>query len=149
MFKHILLPTDGSEFSDKAVTVAIEVAKALGAKITALHVVGAYHPVLPDEGVIVPEITVLKKRFEEEQAARAKKILGDVKEAAQRAGVACDLVVATGDVPYEMIIDQATKSNCDVIIMASHGRRGLRGILLGSETQKVLIHGKIPVLVCR
>lgn len=149
MYKHILLPTDGSKLSDKAVTEAIEVARLLGAKITALHVVGAYHPVLPDEGLIVPEITVLKKRFEEEEAARARKILGNVKAAAQRAGVACDLVVATSDAPYEMIIGHAKKSNCDVIIMASHGRRGLRGILLGSETQKVLTHSRIPVLVWR
>lgn len=149
MFKHILLPTDGSKLSNKAVKQAIEVAKALGAKITAVHVVGAYPPVLPDEGFVLPEIPALKKRFEEEAAARAKKILGSAKEAAQAAGVECSVIVATSDVPYEMIINQATKFECDLIIMASHGRRGLQGILLGSETQKVLTHSKIPVLVCR
>lgn len=149
MFQHILLPTDGSKLSYKAVQQAIEVAKALGAKITALHIVGGYHPVLRDEGFAMPEIPALKKRLEEEEAAGAKKILGPVKEAAQMSGVECDLVVATSDVPYEMIINQATKFKCDLIIMASHGRRGLQGILLGSETQKVLTHSKIPVLVCR
>src|ERR1019366_2728808 len=149
MVTHILLPTDGSKLSNKAVRQAIEFAKALGAKITAVHVVGGYHLALPDEGFAMPEIPALKKRFEEEEAARAKKILGSVKEAAEMAGVECAVVVATGDVPYEMIINQATKFKCDLIIMASHGRRGLQGILLGSETQKVLTHSKIPVLVCR
>ncbi len=149
MIKHILLPTDGSKLSNKAVKQAIEFAKALGAKITAVHVVGGYHQILPDDGFVMPEIPALKKRFEEQEAARAKTILDSVKEAAQMAGVECYVVVATGDMPYEMIIKQATKSKCDLIIMASHGRRGFQGILLGSETQKVLTHSKIPVLVCR
>ena len=149
MVKHILLPTDGSKLSNKAVKQAIEFAKALGAKITAVHVVGGYHLAQPDEGFVMPDIPALKKRFEAEEAARAKKILDSVKKAAQTAGVACDVVVATSDVPYEMIINQATKFKCDLIVMASHGRRGLQGILLGSETQKVLTHSKIPVLVCR
>ena len=149
MFKHILLPTDGSEFSDKAVTVAIEVAKAFGAKLTVLHIVSGYHLVLQDEGLAMPQIAVLKKRLEEEKAAGAKTILGSVQEAVRMAGVECDAVVATSDVPYEMIIDQATRFKCDLIVMASHGRRGLAAILLGSETQKVLTHSKIPVLVCR
>ena len=149
MFKHILLPTDGSKLSNKAVKQAIEVAKELGAKITAVHIVGDYHLALPDEGFEMPEIPTLKKRFEEEGATRAKKILGAVKAAAKIAGVECDVVMATSDVPYKTIINEATKFKCDLIVMASHGRRGLDGILLGSETQKVLTHSKIPVLVCR
>jgi len=149
MFKQILLPTDGSELSGKAVKQAIEVAKALGAKITALHIVGNYHLVLQDEGFSTPQIAVLKKRLEEEKAARAKRILGSVEEAAKTAGVECDVATAISDVPYEMIIEQATRFKCDLIVMASHGRRGLQGFLLGSETQKVLTHSKIPVLVCR
>ena len=149
MFKHILLPTDGSELSNKAVKQAIEVAKALGAKITALHIMDSYHMVLHDEGLAMPEIAALKTRLGEEKAARAKKILGAIEEAAETASVECDAVVATSDVPYEMIIDQATRFKCDLIVMASHGRSGLQGILLGSVTQKVLTHSKIPVLVCR
>jgi nucleotide-binding universal stress UspA family protein len=149
MFKHILLPTDGSKLSDNAVKQAIEVAKAFGARITAVHVVGNYHLLQPDEGFVLPEIPAMTKRFAEEEAIRAKKVLGSVKETVQMAGVHCDVIVATGDVPYEMIIDQATRFDCDLIVMASHGRRGLEGILLGSETQKVLTHSRIPVLVCR
>ena len=149
MFKHILLATDGSTLSDQAVQPAIRLANALGAKITAVHVVGEYHLHLHDEGFAMPNIPALKMRFEEEEAARADKILGAVKKAAADAGVACFSAVLTGDVPYERIIEQAEKSNCDVIVMASHGRQGLQSILLGSETQKVLTHSKIPVLVCR
>jgi nucleotide-binding universal stress UspA family protein len=149
MFKHILLPTDGSKLSNKAVKRAIQLAQALGAKITAVHVIGEYSLRVQDEGFVMPEIPALKKRFEQEEAARAKKILGAVKESARKANVDCDVVTVSSNVPYEMIIKQASKSKCDLIMMASHGRRGLQGFLLGSETQKVLTHSKIPVLVCR
>lgn len=149
MFKHILLPTDGSKLSDKAVRAAIRLAGELGAKITAVHVAGEYRMALPSEGYVMREIPALKKRFEEEAAARAKKMLGAVKAAADRGGVDCDTVVVSGEIPYEMIIKQAGKSRCDVIMMASHGRRGLQALLLGSETQRVLTHSKIPVLVVR
>ena len=149
MYKHILVPTDGSELSHQAVTQAIKLAKAVGAKLTALHVVGSHHLVLPGDSFATPEVASLIQRVEEEEATRAKQILGPIKEAAKTAGVECDVIVATSEVPYEMIIDQATRFDCDLIIMASHGRSGLQGILLGSVTQKVLTHSKIPVLVCR
>lgn len=149
MFKHILLPTDGSELSARAVQQAIEVAKAFGARITAIHMVGAYNPARYDAAFSMPAMPELKKRFEEAEAELANKILGSVKDAAQKAGVECESVVAVGSVPYEMIVKQAAKSQCDLIVMASHGRRGLEGLLLGSETQRVLTHSKVPVLVCR
>ena len=149
MFQHILVPTDGSEISDKAIRQAIELARALGARITALHIVNELHLHLPDEGFPIPELPALKRRYADDAAAHAKTILGSVKEAAKIAGIECDVATATSDTPYEMIIDQATRFKCDLIVMASHGRRGLQGILLGSETQKVLTHSKIPVLVCR
>ncbi len=149
MFKHILLPTDGSKLSDKAVKQAIKVAGALGAKITAVNVLGEYNLHLQDEGFVMPEIPALKKRFEEAEAARAKKILDAVRKSASEAGVECDAVTVTSDVPYDAIIKQAKKSGCDLIMMASHGRKGLEGLLLGSETAKVLTHSKIPVLVVR
>jgi len=149
MFKHILLTTDGSKLSDKAVKQAISVAKALGAQITAVNVVGEYHLNLQDEGFAMPELPALKKRFEEAEAARAKKILDAVRKSAGQAGVKCDAVTVTSDLPYDAIIKQAKKSRCDVIVMASHGRKGLQGLLLGSETVKVLTHSTIPVLVCR
>jgi len=149
MFKHILLPTDGSKLSDQGVKQTIKMAKALGAKITAVHVVNNYHVVLQDEGFLMPDVPVLRKRLEEIRSRQVREILGSVKEAADKVGVRCDTVVAIGDMPYEMIIKQAKKSKCDLIMMASHGRRGIKGILLGSETAKVLTHSKIPVLVLR
>jgi nucleotide-binding universal stress UspA family protein len=149
MFKHILVPMDGSELSTQAAGKAIELAKSLGAKITALNVVPTYKQVFESEGFIMPRIPSLEERFNEEAAARANKILGQAKQAAAAAGVQCFSAIATGDVPYRQIIDQAVKSKCDLILMASHGRRGLDALILGSETQKVLTHSKIPVLVCR
>jgi nucleotide-binding universal stress UspA family protein len=149
MFKHILLPTDGSKFSDKGVKQTIKMAKALGANITAVHVVSNYHLVSQDEGFVMPDVPVLRKRLEEIRLTQIRAILGSVRHAANNAGVRCDTVVAIGDTPYKMIIKQAKKSRCDLIMMVSHGRRGIRSMLLGSETAKVLTHSKIPVLVLR
>ncbi len=149
MYDHILVPTDGSRLSDNAVKRAIEIAKRLGARITALHVVGQHPPQFKDEGYEVGEMRTLKTRFEEAEAERARKILATARGAAAAAGVACDTVTIAGESAYEKIIEQADKLKCDLIVMASHGRRGLQGLLLGSETTKVLTHCKIPVLVCR
>jgi nucleotide-binding universal stress UspA family protein len=102
-----------------------------------------------DEGFMMPVMPTLKKDFEDRLAAHANEILSLVQERARKAGVKCNTAVATGDTPYETIIKQARKSKCDLIMMASHGRSGIKGILLGSETAKVLTHSKIPVLVVR
>ena len=149
MFKHILFPTDGSPHSGVALTRAAMLAKLLGSKLTALYVTGAYHPAYESEGFLMPEMKTLRKRFEEAEAARANKILDEVKKVAGEIGVTCESVTATGDVPYRTIIEQTAKSGCDMIVMASHGRRGLEGVLMGSVTQQVLTHSKVPVLVCR
>jgi len=149
MFKHILVPTDGSSLSERTAQHAIKVAKALGAKITAVHVMGGYDIMLANEYLGTPDIPDLRQRFAQEMAAQAKQILSPVKKAAVEAGVECDTVVATSDSIYEMIMKQAGQSGCDLIMMASHGKKGLNGVLLGSETQKVLTHSKIPVLVCK
>ena len=149
MIKHILFATDGSELSREAAKKAIQLANALGAKITALTVVHAFHAAFENEGFIMPDMPALKERYEDEAKVLASKIVEDVKKMAGGAGVQCFSAVIVGDVPYEAIIRQAGKSKCDMIVMASHGRRGLQGILLGSETQKVLTHSKIPVLVLR
>jgi nucleotide-binding universal stress UspA family protein len=149
MFKHILFPTDGSPHSGVALTKAAMLAKLLGSKLTAMHVTGAYHPAYENEGFLMPEMKTLRKRFEEAETERANKMLEEVKKQAAGLGVQCAAVIATGDTPYRAIIEQAGKSGCDLIVMASHGRRGLEGVLLGSETQQVLTHSKVPVLVCR
>ena len=148
MFKHILLPTDGSKLSDKGVRETIKMAKALRAKITAVNVVGNYHQRLHDEGFVLPVIPALRKDFEDRAAAHAKEILDPVREAAGKAGVKCDTVVATGDLPYEMIINQAKRSKCDLIMMASHGRSGIKSILLGSETVRYWRTPRYPCWYC-
>jgi len=148
MYTHILFPTDGSKLSDNAAQHAIMIAKRLGAKITALHVTGQFPPIVQDESGGGASLRAMME-FEQAEAQRAEKILGAVKEAADKAGVECATVTISGSVPYAMIIEEANKLQCDLIVMASHGRRGLRGLLLGSETVRVLTHSKIPVLVCR
>jgi nucleotide-binding universal stress UspA family protein len=148
MFKHILVPTDGSKLSEKAVKGALEFAKALGAKLTVLHVTPQFRVVV-DEGFVLPNSSSLKKRFEEESMERAGKILDAVKRQAGAVGVPVDGVAAASDTPWDEIINQAKKGKCDLIMMASHGRRGITGVLLGSETAKVLTHSKVPVLVYR
>ncbi len=149
MFKHILFPTDGSPLSNVALPKAALLAKVLAAKFTAVHVVGEYHPAFESAGFLMPEMKLLRKRFEEEGQARAHKVLDEVTKLAAGMGVECTPVIATSDLPYRAIIEQAGKSGCDLIVMASHGRRGLEAVLIASETQKVLTHSKIPVLVCR
>jgi nucleotide-binding universal stress UspA family protein len=148
MFKHILLPTDGSKLSDRAVQRGITFAKEIKAHITAVHVVPEFQMIV-EEGFVSPMTSELKRRFERESLAHAGKLLGKVEKAAKEAGVKCETVAVVSDLPYQQIIETARKKKCDLIMMASHGRRGLSGLLLGSETAKVLTHSKVPVLVVR
>jgi nucleotide-binding universal stress UspA family protein len=150
MYRSILVPTDGSNLSARAVTQAIAFARATGARLTTLCVMPEFL-VRPTAGFTLPEsmLEPVRKQLEAEKRAKCQAIVDRVCTDAAAADVACGGVLAISDAPYEAIIKQATKSKCDLIIMASHGRRGLQGILLGSETQKVLTHSKIPVLVVR
>ena len=147
MFKHILLPTDGSKLSAKAVKRGIDLAKKSRARVTAIHVVPEFK-LMVDEGITMLS-AALKKRFEEEGRARAQKMLDDIARQARARGVRCTTLCMASDLPYQQIIAAARKKKCDLILMASHGRRGLSSLLLGSETAKVLIHTKVPVLVVR
>jgi nucleotide-binding universal stress UspA family protein len=148
MYKHILVATDGSKLSAKAVKTAVRLAKTLGAKLTAAYVISPYVPPMYSEAVAyAPPITLQKYR---QLAGReAKKALAGAEIEAQTAGISCSTVSTTNEQPWLGIVRTAQSRKCDVIVMASHGRRGLSGLLLGSETNKVLTHSKIPVLVCR
>lgn len=148
MFKHVLLPTDGSKLSDQAVKRGIAFAKAIGARVTCIHVVPEFG-LMADEGFMAPTSSQLKQRFEEESRLRAKKVMDSIEQKAKNAGVEFEGLIVTSDFPYQQIIYAAEKRKCDLIMMASHGRRGLSSLLLGSETAKVLTHSKIPVLVVR
>ena len=147
MFKHILVPTDGSEFSKDTVRRAVSFAKDAGAQITAFYAKPEFPVTYYGEGVLID--TTSPDKFAELAESQAQEILGFVESLCKEAGVPCNKVSATSDIPYEAIIAAATQSECDLIFMASHGRRGLASLLLGSETQKVLTHSTIPVLVYR
>ena len=148
MYKHILLPTDGSRLAAKGVAQGIALAQSIGAKVTVLNVAPEFQMII-DEGFILPNFTVIKKRFDEQTAKQAKKIVDAAASDAQASGLKCETAVEQSARPYEAILRQAKKSKCDLIVMSSHGRTGLASLLLGSETAKVLTHSKIPVVVVR
>ena len=148
MFRHILLPTDGSKLSDRAVQRGLDLAVTMNARVTSIHVIPEYRMVA-DEGFVLPMSVELQRRYEEEAEKHSKKMIEKIAKRAEAAGVKHEGVVVTSDVPYQEIIELARKKKCDLIVMASHGRRGLAGLLLGSETAKVLTHAKVPVLVIR
>jgi nucleotide-binding universal stress UspA family protein len=145
MYKHILLPTDGSELSKKAIDHGIALAKAVNAKVTALIVATPIHALVVEPDLVTGPLDQYKKLV----ADRTEKYLSIVRDAAAASGVICDGVQIEHDHPYEAIIDTATKNGCDLIIMASHGLSGVSPIMLGSETLKVLTQTTIPVLVYR
>lgn len=146
MFKNILVPTDGSEQSQAAVRTAVDLAKLHGARLTGIHVIPDYHLLIAYEGAFDP---ITEERIEEEAKARAASYLAYVEEAARGAGVPCRTVCETSDHPYDAILRTAETHGCDLIVMTSHGRKGLAAVLLGSETRKVLTHARMPVLVVR
>lgn len=149
MYTHIMLPLDGSTLSQKAERECIALAKWAGARITALHVVSAFHLHYQPWGAPRSVHRKIEKDHEDEARQRAQRMLGEVAARAGAAAVACDPVVVVGDHPYEEIIRSAQERGCDLIMMASHGHRGLDAVLLGSETAKVLTHCTVPVLVVR
>ena len=146
MFKNILIPTDGSEQSQGAVRKGVELAKLHQARVTGIHVIPDYHLLIAYEGAFDP---VTEERIEEEARTRAETYLGFIRQAASAAGVECATVCETSDHPYEAILRACETNACDLILMTSHGRKGLAAVLLGSETRKVLTHATVPVLVVR
>jgi nucleotide-binding universal stress UspA family protein len=145
MYKRILIPTDGTGASQRAVLAGVDFARELGAEIVGLTVTPSFHVLSTNSEVLedTPE------QFAAGSAARARRILAEIENTAREAGVACCAVHAVDDDPWAAIVATARDQGCDLISMASHGRRGLKGLLLGSETQKVLVHSAIPVLVHR
>jgi len=163
MFKHILLPTDGSELSVAAIDQGIRFAKSIGAKVTGLCVMPLHYKFLYAAQIPTEAMEQSAKRCKElaeaylatiEKGAEIAKELAEaylyaIVKKAKAAEVSCDVVYERNDSPYEAIIRVAEQKGCDLIMMASHGRRGVGALLIGSETQKVLTHSKIPVLVYR
>lgn len=147
MFKNILVPTDGSQFSEKAVAKGVGLAKAVGAKVTAFFAAPPATPIVYRHHLPVGYAQPAEhQRLIEETATR---YLGFVEEAARTAGVAFESVRATSDFPDEEILKVAQRHGCDLIVMASHGQSGLRGVLVGSVAQRVINKATIPVLIVK
>jgi len=147
MFKHLLVPTDGSELSQETARRAISFAKEAGARVTAFFAKPEYPVSYYGEGALIDPTT--PERFAELSEQQAQQTLEGIRSLGREAGVEVNSLSTTSDIPYQAIIDAALEANCDLIFMASHGRRGFSALLLGSETNKVLTHSTIPVLVYR
>jgi nucleotide-binding universal stress UspA family protein len=145
MYQHVLLPTDGSALSERAARDGVRFAKSLGAQLTVLHITPVTYPFELYE-YSVADRTVEFEEFWKKKAARA---LEPLERMAHDAGVACTAVHRVAESPSEAIISVTAERGCDVVFMASHGRRGVSALLIGSETNKVLTHSSIPVIVWR
>ena len=143
MYTHILLPTDGSALSDAAVLKGLRLARLLGARVSGLHVTPEFHVLTYRTDML--EDT--REEFAADSKAHAEKYLANIVKAAKEESVPCHVEAVSSDHPADAIVRAAERLGCDLIVMASHGRRGAKGLLLGSETQKVLTHCKVPVLV--
>lgn len=145
MFKHILIPTDGSELSNMAIAQGVKFAREINARITGITVTMPYHFFALEATMLVDSMDL----YAADTKAMAARNLQVLKDAAQAAGVECATVHRVSEHPYEEIVKAAHEASCDVIFMASHGRRGIQALIMGGETHKVLTHTKIPVLVFR
>lgn len=145
MYNHILIPTDGSPLSSQALDQALAFARDAGAKVTILTVVEPFHFLTTDPS----QLSDTETEYKRHATQRASDLLAAAEQKAKTFAVHCETVKLEVDHPYEAIIDTAAKRGCDLIAMASHGRRGLSALVLGSETVKVLTHSTIPVLVYR
>ena len=149
MFKHIAIPTDGSKLANKGVKAGVKLAQSLGARVTGVYVIPPFLPAIYGEaaGYYVPGMT--PEEFNKECAKAAKKALATVEIEAQAAGVRYGARIVTASRPHAGILRAARAAKCDAIAMASHGRGAVGGLLLGSETARILSHSTLPVLVTR
>ncbi|MGH8700523.1 MAG: universal stress protein [Burkholderiales bacterium] len=147
MFKHILLPTDGSPIARKAIKAGVALAKELRAKLTAYYALETVQPYIYSEGFVIS--TAMLREFDKQARDRGMKYLARVEKAARAASIPCQTLMTKPATAHQGIIAAAKKQKADVIFMASHGRGEFAALLLGSVTQKVLAHSKIPVLVYR
>jgi nucleotide-binding universal stress UspA family protein len=145
MFKTILIPTDGSTLSETAVRQALQFAKSINAKVVGFHSTEPYHIFAVDAEMV----SDTREVYERDAKLRTAACLAKIEDLARSAGVPCECISAEDDHPWQAIIKAAQARKCDLVAMASHGRRGMQGLLLGSQTNHVLTHSKIPVLVFR
>lgn len=144
MFKHILIPIDGSELSTRAAQTGIELAKLSQGRICVLHVIPPFHTI----AYVGAMLAATEYAYREEAETNGQRYLADIRAFAEAAGVPFEGKVVYGDQPFEHIVQTVAEEQCDIIVMGSHGWRGMTRLLLGSETQKVLLRADAPVLVC-
>jgi len=147
MFRNILVPTDGSPLSRRAIKRAVQLAKDQKGRVMGYYVGPPWKPRGSDD--TIPYRVVSPQQHAASVKRRADRILNAVKRASAKAGVPCTCSYSMDDYPYLKIVETAKRNGCDLILMATHGRRGISRLLLGSETTKVLAHSTIPVMVCR
>jgi nucleotide-binding universal stress UspA family protein len=147
MYQHILIPTDGSELAEHAVTNGLSLAKSVGAKVSVIVVEEPFDWLSVSE-TTARQISEESAKHSEQIKKHATSVLNRVANAAKQAGVSCDTIQVEDVQPYKAIVKAAIDKGCDLIVMASHGRSGLSAIVLGGVTNKVLTHTKTPVLVC-
>jgi nucleotide-binding universal stress UspA family protein len=143
MYRHILIPTDGSELAEHGVAHGLALAKSLGAKASVIFVLE------PLSEMTGPHFLQALATYIELRKEQAKSVLDRAANAAKEAGVPCETIQVENGQPYQAIIAAAKDKGCDLIVMSSHGRSGLSMLLIGSVTNKVLTHAKTPVLVCQ
>lgn len=144
MFKHILIPIDGSELSTRAARTAIDLAKLTQARVCALHVIPPFQTIAYMGAILA----ATEYAYNEEAEANGQRYLAEIKAVAEAAGVPFEGKAVYGDQPFDRIVQTVTENHCDLVVMGSHGWRGMTRLLLGSETQKVLLRCDVPVLVC-
>lgn len=145
MMKHVLIATDGSDLASHAVDHGLALAKALGAKVSAVTVTEPWTTYAAGEMAIAFPVA----EYDAASAENAGRILADVTAAAAKAGIACNAVHVKDRAPSDGIVETAEKLGCDLVVMASHGRRGVSQLLLGSQAYRVVTMSKVPVLICR
>jgi len=145
MLDNVLIPTDGTDLSARAAAFGVQLAKKMGAKVTAVTVT------IPAEEIMVGEVRVIRnpEDYEQKASESARAMLDVIRKLATEAGVACDEIHARSALPWLGILEAAKSRKADMIVMASHGRRGLSAVLIGSETQKVVNNSHIPVTIYR
>jgi nucleotide-binding universal stress UspA family protein len=149
MYRHILIPTDGSELAHKAVVEGLSLSKSLGAKVTVITVIASFNIYDVMNASRANQTPVAFEEYAKNASAQAELMLNRIAEDAKAAGVQCETLQIIHDHPYEAIVAAAKEKGCELIVMASHGRGGIAAIVLGSVTAKVLTHTAIPVLVYR
>ena len=149
MYSSILVSTDGSKFSNKAVKEAAKLSKELGSKLVLFYAIHDYEVPFLEEGISAPTYVKARDKAQKQMEAMAQSVLASAAKKAKMPNGTLELHFVVSNFPYAAIIRAAKKFKCELIVMASHGRHGLSGIVLGSETHKVLVHSKIPVLVVR